>query len=273
MTWNRFEVDLVDARTCTGNTVVFWLGEPVLYHPPHMEAPVLTHISHIGDEYFLVGYATNNCLIPFTLAQRILLFKLKLTDIERELQGYALDAGERIIWQRWLDDENQRAQRKSRVRAACCGRYMFRYMVDEDENGCFRCARCAELPDTMSTSINSLSSVREREGRDGVWVKQARCEGAERIQGYENSSVYPWRNNRKNDMVPLLTHRTSSKGVIEQCTADGSCYLASFEGTQEKVLVYQSDMLGVPTAAGQIVEARTVLYIIRMFSNIKTRSV
>ena len=272
MSWNRFEVELFNVRTCTGNTCVFWLGEPVLYHPPHMEAPVLTHISHIGDEYFLVGYATNNCLIPFMLAQRILLFKLKLTDIERELQGYALDAGERIIWQRWLDDENQRAQRKSRVRAACCGRYMFRYMVDEDENGCFRCARCAELPDTLSTSINSLSSVREREGRDGVWVKQARCEGAERIQGYENSSVYPWRNNRKNDMVPLLTHRTSSKGVIEQCAADGSCYLASFEGTQEKVLVYQSDMLGVPTAAGQIVEARTVLYIIRMFSNIKTRS-
>ena len=55
-------------------------------------------------------------MIPTRLAQRVLHFKLSLEDVERALNGNDLDVGERIVWRRWLDNENCRHGRRARIR-------------------------------------------------------------------------------------------------------------------------------------------------------------
>ena len=97
-------------------TVSFFLREPVLYQAPHIAKPVLTHIAVITRDYFIAGNSCTARMIPLGQAQRVLHFKLTLEDVEREVTGRDLDAGERIIWRRWLDGENGRRERKSRIR-------------------------------------------------------------------------------------------------------------------------------------------------------------
>ena len=68
---------------------------------------------------------------------------------------------------------------------------------------------------------------------------------------------YPWRRKRAagEAIAPPPKRATVPwRGVVEQCSPDGSCYVAGFQGLQEKVLIYQQDMMGVPTA-GQSIEA------------------
>ena len=72
-------------------------------------------------------------MIPFAQAQQVLQLKLGATDIEREVYGNELDAPERLLWRRWIEVENKRAARKSRLRAPCCGRFKFRYQMEADE--------------------------------------------------------------------------------------------------------------------------------------------
>ena len=115
--------------------MTFWRGEPVLCHPPHVAKPVFSHISYIANDYFVVGSSTTGRMIPFAQAQQVLKLKLGIADVEREVHGNELDAPERLVWRRWVEVENKRAARKSRVRAPCCGRYRFRYQMEADEAG------------------------------------------------------------------------------------------------------------------------------------------
>ena len=48
--WNQFETEFVDTRTCRRYTVMLWCGEPVLCHPPHLAKPEFTHISGIAND-------------------------------------------------------------------------------------------------------------------------------------------------------------------------------------------------------------------------------
>ena len=138
----HFETCFLDNHTNHRYTVTFRFGEPVLYHPPHLAKPVLTHISFAGSGFFVVGASTTDRMIPNVMAQNVLHLKLSLEDIEREVQGTGLDAGERVFWRRWLETENLWNYRKSRVQCPCCGRYKFRYQFDQDTDGAFYCDAC-----------------------------------------------------------------------------------------------------------------------------------
>ena len=73
----------------------------------------------------------------------VLNFKLTLDEIEQEVYaGKALDAGERIIWKRWLESQNQKSGRRSRLRAPCCGKSTFRFRLVPDGEGYFYCRQC-----------------------------------------------------------------------------------------------------------------------------------
>ena len=61
--------------------------------------------------------------------------KLSVDDMEREIYGGELDAAERLLWRRWVENENARQFRKSRVQAAYCGRVRCRYQIEQDEHG------------------------------------------------------------------------------------------------------------------------------------------
>ncbi len=113
---NRFEAPFVDEHTNDRYTVSFFVREPVLYHPAHQAKPSFTHISYIAKEYFVVGASTTDRMIPIRRAQQVI-FKLTLDEIERELEGNELDAGEKLMWRRWAEAEAGRVARKSRVQA------------------------------------------------------------------------------------------------------------------------------------------------------------
>ena len=42
------------------------------------------------------------------------------------------------------------------------------------------------------------------------------------------------------------------RGIVEQTSACGSCFLVVFDGFEERALLYQKDVLGVPTVGGTI---------------------
>ena len=152
---NQFETVYVDEHTKARYTITFFLGEPVLYHPPHQAKASFTHITHIAKDCFVVGTSTTDRMFPVGRAQQVL-FKLSLDEIERELDGTELDAGEKLIWRRWVDAEARRFARKNRVQAPCCGRYTCRYQLETDEGGLQRCGKCRTLPDRLSLADQTL---------------------------------------------------------------------------------------------------------------------
>ena len=62
----------MDPYTRAKYTVTDWLGEPVLYHPPHIAKPVFTHIDSISEGFFVVANSTTGRMIPFAQAQKVL---------------------------------------------------------------------------------------------------------------------------------------------------------------------------------------------------------
>ena len=81
-------------------------------------------------------------MIPFGQAQRVLKVKLTVDDIEREVHGGELDAAERLLWRRWVENENARQVRKSRVQVPCCGRFQYRNQIEQDSDGNWWCNSC-----------------------------------------------------------------------------------------------------------------------------------
>ena len=51
----HFETCFLDQHTNHRYTVTFRLCEPVVYHPPHLAKPVLTHVSFAGSSFFDLG--------------------------------------------------------------------------------------------------------------------------------------------------------------------------------------------------------------------------
>ena len=141
---NQFEAPFADPVNRTKLTRTFFLFEPVLYQPSHLAQPVLTHIAFITKEYFVVAASTTERMIPCSLAQSVLKFKLTLEDVERELHSRGLTAGERIVWKRWVEEQNSREGRRSRLRAPCCGRSIYRHKLVKDERVGLACKECAD---------------------------------------------------------------------------------------------------------------------------------
>ena len=95
----QFDVPFVHSVNRTSTTQSLFLNEPVVYHPPHLAQPVLTHIAFIDKDYFVVGCSTTDRMIPKSQTQKVINFKLTMEEIEQEVYaGKALDAGERMLW-------------------------------------------------------------------------------------------------------------------------------------------------------------------------------
>ena len=77
-TFNTFETPFVDYKSGFACTTSFFLGEPVMYQPKNRARPTLTHISHIGNGYFICGSSTSGRMIPHSMAQSVLHMKLTL---------------------------------------------------------------------------------------------------------------------------------------------------------------------------------------------------
>ena len=243
---NRFETEFVDEHSGRRFTVTFWRGEPVVYHPPHLPSAAFTHISFITKHYFVVGHSTTGRMVPLAEAHSVLQLKLSLLDVEREVHGSGLDAPERLLWRRWLEAANQRAARKSKHRAHCCGKYKLQHQLEVDDAGLLWCAECWNAPNAewqtaqpAHPAPNELASNHQRDEPNP-----------------NEASDYPWRQHRVldgDDVVPPPKRMcVPCRGFIDQTCDDGSCHLASFEHCQEQVLIYQKDVLGVPVVGDSI---------------------
>ena len=186
-------------------------------------------------------------MIPFAQAQHVLQLKLGVADIEREVHGNELDAPERLLWRRWIEVENTRAARKSRLQAPCCGRSKFRYQMEADEAGELWCIDCWSLPAQACNTAESCPRI----------GSNPNPEFAAPNPNEASAYPYPWRRKEGDAIAPPPKKRQCLRGVVEQGSVDGSCFMAAFEHCHEKVLVCPKDMLGVPTAAGQALEACT----------------
>ena len=107
----------MDEHTGSKHTVTFFRGEPIIYQAPHPAKLMLTHIDTIAKEYFIAACSGAGRMAPKGQTQRFLLFKLSIEDVEMAVNGTELDLGERLLWRRWIDSENQRRHRKMRVKA------------------------------------------------------------------------------------------------------------------------------------------------------------
>ena len=121
----RFEAPFADVKSGAIYTCTFHMGEPVLYHPPHKACPVATHVTQITRDFFTCGDTTTGRMMPLRMAQK-LLTKLSLVDIEAATKGPDMPLGERLLWKKWLENENWRIQGKQRTQAPCCGRVVKR---------------------------------------------------------------------------------------------------------------------------------------------------
>ena len=258
-TLNRFEAAFIDVHTGAPHTVSFFLEEPVLYHPPHLAKPILTHIGAITKEYFIVGNSTTQRMIPIGQSQKILKFKLSLEDIEREVHGDSLDVGERMVWRRWLDVQNLRLARKSRVRAPCCGRVKYRYQLEADLAGNLYCDACWQLEpqhwaqgawqaDQWCGQRDSMPTDAQRTTEDETNPNEApNCKKV----------APPWRRELELPQAsPEKRQRLSVDGKIQKWTPGKNYGFALFEGYgDQQVFVHSKDVEGTLLSAGDCVEA------------------
>ena len=107
----------MDEHTGVQQTITFWRGEPIMYQAPHLAKPMLAHIDTIAKEYVIAACSGAGRMVPKGQAPRFLQFKLSIEDVEMAVNGTELDLGERLLWRRWIDSENQRRHRKMRVKA------------------------------------------------------------------------------------------------------------------------------------------------------------
>ena len=100
----QFDVPVVNGVNHNTTSPSLFLNEPVVYQPPHLSQPVLTHIAFIGKDYFMVGCSTTDRMIPKSQTHKVIKFKLTVEEIEQEVyEGKALDTGERMLWKYLLN--------------------------------------------------------------------------------------------------------------------------------------------------------------------------
>ena len=251
-TLNRFEAAWVDVHTGAPHTVSFFLEEPVLYHPPHLAKPTLTHIGAITKEYFIVGNSTTQRMIPIGQSQKILKFKLTLEDIEREVHGDSLDIGERMVWRRWLDVQNLRLVRKSRVRAPWCGRVKYRYQLEADVAGNYYCDVCWQLePQHWAQGAWQADQWYGHQcGQQDPSPTDAQRDVEEETNPNEapNSKKIenigpPWRRESELPPPPPKRSRRTVEGKIQKWTLGKNYGSAAFDGFGDQQIFVHIDLL------------------------------
>ena len=127
------------------------------------------------------------------------------------------------------------------MEAPCCGRWFYE----------------CDLPDGMAWCPTCVAASKACQVMCGdVAEKQPDNNPNEPPSAPE----YPWRRKREAgaEITPPPKRAAATwRGIVEQCSNDGSCFLAAFPDLQEKALIYQQDMMGVPSA-GQSIEASVV---------------
>ena len=95
--------------------------------------------------------------------------------IEREVYGKSLDFGERIIWKRWLETQNQKFGRRSRLKAPCCGKSTFRFRLLPDEQGFLFCPTCLDAQHKGYAQPGSSTGTQEAAppGKRPLWRDQS----------------------------------------------------------------------------------------------------
>ena len=228
----------------------FWVGEPVLYHPPHLAKPVFTHIDVISEGHFVVANSTTGRMIPFAQAQKVLQVKLSLDDIEREVQGNELDAAERFLWRRWVSTVNHCNHRKSRVQVQCCGRYKFRYQLAQDTDGKFYCDNCwAAVPPCPPAAQH----VAEVVPQDAGACEATSVAAADAAAGNPPPKAVL---SPRDDSVaepPTKVRRNTQSGTIDYWNHYKGYGHAEFDG--ERALFHAKDCVDLQPAAGDAVTA------------------
>ena len=234
----QFETTFVDPHT-GAHTFSFRLGEPVLYHPSHLAKPVFSRIESISNDHFTVACSTTDRMVPFGQAQKVLKIKLSLEDIERELNGSELDAAERLLWRRWMDAENMRNYRRSRVQAPCCGRYRYRFQLEHDGDCNWYCDHCWAAAPVYPPATGPVeppnASVSEGDAAAG-----------------EKAVLLP----RDNCDQPAKRRKQAYHGNVDFWN-QYKCYgYAYFEGFSDRVLFHAKDCAGdMQPSAGDAVTA------------------
>ena len=243
----------------------------MLYHPPHLAKGVFTHIEQVADGYFVVACSTTERMIPCGRAQRVLKLKLSLDDIEREVQGPDLHAPERLLWRRWLEAENARHYRKSRVQAPCCGRYKHRYQIEQDAEGNWWCDACwsavpkyapAPVADAAPGDTTLVASKQCNEEVVDVVVVQESVPGAP-AEGDVAAGTVPakpvllprddWRWDA--DKPLAKKRRNTPTGTVDFWNQHKGYGYAHFDGYHERVLFHSKDCIDVDPSAGAAVSA------------------
>ena len=240
----QFETTFVDPYTRGRCTVTFWIGEPVLYHPPHQAKAVFSHIDLISDGFFVVGQSTTGRMIPFRQAQNVLKVKLSLDDVEREVQGSELDAAERLLWRRWVAIVNARNCRKSRVQAPCCGRYKHRYQVEQDSDGNAYCDACwSAVPPCPPTAPEVPETACEATSVAAADVAAGNPHPKAVLSPRVDSVAEP----------PAKVRRNTRSGTIDYWNNYKGYGYAQFDG--EHTLFHAKDCVGVQPTSGDAVTA------------------
>ena len=116
----------------------------------------------------------------------VLNFKLTLDEIEREVfTSKTLDAGERIMWKRWIESQNTKCGRRSRLRAPCCGKSTYRFRLVPDDNGYFYCQLCWDYYSQAQWQAN--------EHAQQVPSKKVNEKQQESPPATEKPAIPPWR--------------------------------------------------------------------------------
>ena len=125
------------------------------------------------------------------------------------------------------------------MQAPCCGRWFYH----------------SHLADGMAWCPTCLEASK---GCQAVGGDAAEKQPEDNPNEPPSALAYPWRRKlpEDGDAIAPPPKRVCAllRGVVEQISEDGICCLVAFNGCQERVLVYQQDMMGVPTV-GQSIEA------------------
>ena len=175
--------------------------------------------------------------------------KLTVDDMEREVYGGELDAAERLLWRRWVENENARQFRKSRVQVTCCGRFRYRYQVEQDEHGNWWCDACWNAVPMWRQPPDAPPEETTLPARDGGDGNQDVPEG-DVAAGSEKFAT-----TRRDSERPSKKRRRALTGRIDVWDRHQGHGHAHFDGCHERVLIHAKDCIDLDPSSGAAVSA------------------
>ena len=193
-----------------------------------------------------------------------------------KVNGNSLDAGERILWRRWLDDENRRLQRRVRVVAPCCGYYRYSYQFEQDIDGTYYCLDCwasarseqqKQVPQEQGLYDNANAYAaaaqhaehRPQEtqtaptGEEGKEEKHTTVDSATNPNEAPVKITPPWRRESQEESPSKRQRVWQYVGVVDRWLKQKNYGFALFEGFDELVFIHGTDIDRMPSA-GEMLE-------------------